>query len=288
MITGKTLIAGIVGSPVRHSLSPLIHNYWLQKYGIDGAYIPLPVNEPEHFDVVIKGLMEAGFKGVNVTLPFKEIAYHIADEYDEISSLMGSANTLVFDQERSLIRARSTDGIGFWSNLDETGHLPGGNRALVLGAGGAGRAIAAILLQKKFFVTITNRNSQRAINLANQLSTLGHIDVIAWTSWEKELHKFDLLVNTTSLGMATSHAELEHPFEPDLGYATPGLVVADIVYTPLMTPLLKAAEKKSLAYVDGLGMLLHQARRGFQSWFGPLPEVDKNLTNLLLHALSEK
>ncbi len=262
MITGGAVLAGVVGWPVAHSRSPRLHNHWLAKAGIDGAFVPLAV-APASFEVAIRGLAACGFRGVNVTIPYKEAAAALCDTLDEAARRAGAANMLVFGPDG--IAGSNTDGIGFLANLAAHGPIPTGP-ALLLGAGGAARAIASALLGTGVRVRVANRSPARAAALA---AALPGLEILDWAQREEALADCALLVNTTSLGM-----QHQPPLEMDLSRAAPGLVVADIVYVPLETPLLHHARARGLVAVPGLGMLLHQAVPGFQAWFGVRPEVD--------------
>lgn len=262
MITGRAKLAGVIGWPVSHSRSPLLHNFWLARHGIDGAYVPLAV-PPERFAEALCGLRAAGFVGANITIPHKEIAYRHCDTLDASALRVGAVNTLVFSE--SGIVGSNTDGYGFLANLAAYGVKPGGP-SLILGAGGAARAIIASLMAEGAKVTVTNRTRGRAEALAEALPGLAVLD---WQEREAALADQALLVNTTSLGMR-GHAALQF----DLSQAAPTLAVADIVYAPLETPLLADAQARGLVVVPGLGMLLHQAVPGFAAWFGVRPVVD--------------
>jgi shikimate dehydrogenase len=266
VLSGKARLAGITGWPVSHSRSPRLHGFWLERYGIDGAYVPLPI-EPAAFPAALRGLMLSGFAGVNVTLPHKMAAFDICDEVDGSARRAGAVNTLVFEGGR--ITGSNTDGWGFLENLRAHGVDPAGGPALVLGAGGATRAIAAVLLDLGVQVTVANRTRPHAEALARELPGLAVID---WEMRDGALADQALLVNATSLGMA-GHP----PVEIDLDRGSRGLTVCDIVYVPLETPLLAAAAARGLRCVDGLGMLLHQAVPGFRAWFGVDPVVDAEL-----------
>jgi shikimate dehydrogenase len=263
ILTGKARVAGITGWPVGHSRSPRLHGYWLERHGIDGAYVPLPI-EPAHFTSAIRGLMAAGFAGLNVTIPHKLAAFAICDTVDDFGRRVGAINTLVFDNGR--ISGRNTDVWGFLSNLRANGVDPAGGPALILGAGGASRAIAAALLDLGVRVTVANRTRTRAEELAGELPGLKVID---WDARDHALPDNALLINATSLGMAG-----QPPLHIDLDRAAPGLTVNDIVYVPLETPLLAAARARGIPTVEGLGMLLHQAVPAFHAWFGVEPVVD--------------
>jgi shikimate dehydrogenase len=265
ILSGKARIAGITGWPVGHSRSPRLHGYWLERHNIDGAYVPLPI-EPANFPTAIRGLMAAGFAGLNVTIPHKLAAFAICDTVDEFGRRVGAINTLVFENGR--ISGRNTDVWGFLANLRANHVDPAAGPALILGAGGASRAIAAALLDLGVRVTVANRTHARAEALAKDLPGLRVID---WDARDHALPDNALLVNTTSLGMAG-----QPPLAIDLDRAAPGLTVNDIVYVPLETKLL-AARARGIPTVEGLGMLLHQAVPAFHAWFGIQPVVDDEM-----------
>ena len=269
-ISGSAAVAGVLGWPVAHSRSPRLHNFWLARHGIDGAYVPLPV-PPADFAIAVRGLLAAGFRGANVTIPHKEAAFALCDVVDDSARAAGAVNTLVFAAGR--ITGSNTDGAGFVANLAAHGINPAAGPALLLGAGGAARAIAATLLSHGVPVTVANRSPDRAAALAAALPGLA---VTAWDNRHAALADQALLVNTTALGM---HGAA--PLALDLSRAAAGMAVADIVYVPLQTPLLAAAAACGLRAVGGLGMLLHQAVPGFAQWFGVTPVVDQEVTGLL-------
>jgi shikimate dehydrogenase len=266
ILSGTARLAGITGWPVSHSRSPRLHGFWLDRYGIDGTYVPLPI-EPDHFPEAIRGLMWAGFSGVNCTIPHKEAAFAVCDVVDASARRAGAVNTLVFDNGR--ITGSNTDGWGFLENLRANGVDPAAGPALILGAGGSARAVAAVLLELGIRVVIANRTRARADAIARELPGL---EVIDWDTRDQALPDHALLINTTSLGMA-GHP----PLEIDLDRAASGLTVTDIVYVPLETPMLAAARGRGIRAVDGLGMLLYQAVPGFRAWFGVDPVVDDAL-----------
>jgi shikimate dehydrogenase len=269
MISGAARLAGVLGWPVSHSRSPRLHNAWLRRYGIDGAYLPLPV-APEHLRDALRGLLACHFVGANVTIPHKEAVLSCCDALDQSARRAGAVNTLVFSDGRIL--GGNTDGAGFLANLRAHDVTIGGP-VLLLGAGGAARAIAAALLDAGSEVTVANRTAERAQALANALPGLR---VLPWTQREAALADQAMLVNTTSLGMQ-GHENLAL----DLAAAGPSLVVADIVYVPRRTRLLHNAEACGLRTVEGIGMLLHQAVPGFAAWFGVTPEVDDAMLRLV-------
>ncbi|HEX4261747.1 MAG TPA: shikimate dehydrogenase [Acetobacteraceae bacterium] len=271
-LTGEARLAGVIGWPVAHSRSPRLHGFWLERMGIDGAYVPLPVR-PGDFEPAVRGLLAAGFRGGNVTLPHKQAAFAICDARDDAARRAGAVNTLVF--EGGKILGRNTDGPGFVANLRAHGIDPAAGPAQVLGAGGAARAVAAALLDAGAAVSITNRTPERAEALARALPALRAgtgVRVLPWAQREAALADHALVVNTTSAGMAGHDA-----LPLDLAKAPERLAVADIVYVPLQTKLLAAAAARGLRCAGGLGMLLHQAGLGFEAWFGVRPEVDAEL-----------
>lgn len=266
-ITGKARLAGVLGWPVAHSRSPLLHNFWLAQYGIDGAYVPLPV-KPEHFAEAVRGLARAGFAGANVTMPHKEAAFALCDRVDASAEKAGAANTLVFSPEGA-ISGSNTDSFGFIENL--RAGVPGFDAktgaATVLGAGGSARAVVQALIEAGApEICIVARTPARAEQLASALG--GPIRVRPWPEAAAALAGAALLVNTTTLGMKGQPA-----LELDLAALPTTAIVNDIIYTPLETGLLAAARRRGNRAVDGLGMLLHQARAGFKAWFGRDPEV---------------
>ena len=266
ILSGTARLAGITGWPVSHSRSPRLHGFWLERYGIDGAYLPLPI-DPANFPAAVRGLMLSGFRGINVTIPHKVAAFAICDTVDESARRAGAVNTLVF--ESGQITGSNTDGWGFLENLRAQGGDPTAGPALLLGAGGSTRAIAAVLLNLGVQVTIANRTRSKAEALAGELPGLTIID---WDRRSDALSDHALLVNTTSLGMAK-----QPRLDIDLDRAAGTLTVSDIVYVPLETPLLAAARARGLRCIEGLGMLLYQAVPGFRAWFGADPVVDEAL-----------
>jgi shikimate dehydrogenase len=273
-LTGHARLAGVIGWPVAHSRSPLLHGTWLARHGIDGAYLPLPVR-PEDFAECVAALVRMGFAGANVTIPHKQAAFALCDEVSEGARRAGAVNTLVFREGRVI--GSNTDGVGFLENLRAQGIDPAAGPALLLGAGGAARAIGAALAELGVAVSYCNRTAANAAALATTLSGRA----ILWEDRAASLADHALLVNTTSLGMA-GHGVLDLAFD----HAAPELAVADIVYVPLETPLLTAARARGLRTAGGLGMLLHQAVPGFAAWFGVTPVVDEELYRIVSAGLS--
>jgi shikimate dehydrogenase len=262
-ISGKAKIAGVIGSPVSHSLSPKLMNYWLAHYFVDGAYIPIPV-KPEDLEHVIRALPKMQFRGVNVTIPYKQAVMPFLDIIDDEARAIGAVNTITIDQDGKL-RGTNTDAYGFGKNI--MAHMPARlHKAVVLGAGGAAKAVCHSLLKEGFKeVMVINRSKEKAVKLAEEMPGL---TVDMWERRDIQIGNVDLLVNATSLGMA-GNDELEI----DLDALPPQAVVTDLVYTPLMTFLLKKAKSQGNPIVDGLGMLIHQAVPGFKLWYGMSPEV---------------
>ncbi len=280
MLSGKARIAGVVGWPVAHTLSPRLHGFWLEQYGIDGAFVPLPV-APEHFATVLRALPLMGLAGVNITVPHKETALAIVDRVDARARRIGAINMVTVAADGSL-EGGNSDGYGFLENLRAStgpGAAPFDARkgpALVLGAGGAARAVIAALVDAGApEIRIANRTAGRAEGLAAEMG--GVCRAVPWDGRAGMCAEAALLVNTTSLGM-TGQASLDMTLD-----ALPAdAVVNDVVYAPLETGLLAAARARGNATVDGLGMLLHQARPAFEAWFGVDPEVGPALRDHVL------
>jgi shikimate dehydrogenase len=281
-ITGRARLAGIMGWPVGHSRSPALHGFWLERLGIDGAYVPLAV-PPERLEQALRALPVLGFRGCNLTIPHKEAALAIADRVDPVARRIGAANTIVVAADGSL-EASNTDAYGFRENLREMapGWRAEAGPAVVLGAGGGARGVlAALAAEGVREVRLVNRTRARAEAVARELSTPAmRIAVYAWEERSDVLDGAGLLVNTTSLGM-----EGAPPLVLDLSLLPVSAVVADIVYVPLETDLLAAARRRGHPVVDGLGMLLHQGRPGFEAWFGKAVTVTSELRAAMLASL---
>jgi shikimate dehydrogenase len=284
-ISGRARIAGVIGWPVAHSLSPRLHGFWLQHYGIDGAYVPLGV-PPEHLERALEALSALGFAGANVTVPHKERALAIIDQATPVARRIGAVNTLIVQPDGRLY-GTNTDAFGFIENLRDRAPdwRAAAGPALVLGAGGAARAVVTALIDAGVpEVRLANRHRARAEAVATGLGASdlgGTIRVVPWEKRAPAMSDIAFLVNTTSLGMAG-----QPPLALDLSRLPPAAIVADIVYKPLITPLLAAAAARGNPVVDGLGMLLHQARPGFAAWFGPEPEVTDALREFMLQGLA--
>ena len=267
----KPRAACLIGWPAAHSRSPLIHHYWLRTLGIEGGY-NIEAVPPEGFAEFVLRLSSHGFVGANVTLPHKERALTLSVP-DARARAVGAANTLWY--EGGELRSTNTDIEGFINNLDASAQ--GWDRideALVLGAGGSSRAVVFGLVERGIKrVHLANRTPERARALAEQFGE--NVHPIAWETIADALPRTGLLVNTTSLGMHGQPA-----LEIDVSLLPSHAIVADLVYVPLETPLLAAARTRGLKTADGLGMLLHQAVRGFELWFGKRPEVTPELRAL--------
>lgn len=268
--------AFVTGYPVKHSRSPLIHGYWLETLGLAGSYTRQEVS-PDDFAGFVSRLKsgESGFIGGNVTIPHKETAFRLADRPDGLSEELGASNTLWL--EDGLLHATNTDGFGFLANLDAA--APGWDktgRAVILGAGGASRAIIqAVRVRGVAEIHVVNRTVGRAQELADRFGSTVHAHAMGALA---DVSKgAGLFVNTTSLGM-DGEAAPDFDFSP----LASGAVVTDIVYVPLVTPILRQAAAQGFATVDGLGMLLHQAAPGFEKWFGTRPAVDAELRRRIL------
>lgn len=268
-------LAGVIGYPVGHSRSPRLHGHWLRTYGIAGHYVPLEV-APGDLVAALRLLPRMGFRGINVTVPHKEAVLGLANEVTDCARRIGAANTLTFTERG--FQADNTDGIGFLRSLTEGAPdwTAGAGPALILGAGGAARAVLVALIDAGVpEIRLTNRTRARAEALVREFG--GPVRVIDWPDRAEGARGAALLVNTTILGM-TDQRPLDFPAEA----LDPAMTVTDIVYTPLETPLLRAAAARGCTTVDGLGMLLHQAAPGFERWFGHAPEVTPALRDAVL------
>jgi shikimate dehydrogenase len=267
--------AGVMGWPVKHSLSPRLHGYWLHEHNLKGSYDLMPV-EAAGLAVALRRLAGQGIVGVNLTVPHKEAACAIVDNIDDTAKRIGAINLVVV--EGGKLSGRNTDAYGFRENLAQAGFKHQKGMAFILGAGGAARAVIVALQEMGFTkIHLTNRTLDRAEKLAKEFATPKcKIEVVDWDA-PRDLGKVELLVNTTSLGMQ-GQPELLFPLDTLPATAT----VTDIVYVPLQTELLKQAQDKGLKTVDGLGMLLHQAVPSFQAFYGVTPKVTPQLREFLL------
>ena len=272
----KPLLSGVIGRPIKHSKSPILHNYWLKKHRVFGYYIPLNV-DPKKLSKTIKSLVFLGFRGVNITIPHKTAVLSIADTVTDRASVIGAANTLYFNTTGK-ITADNTDAYGFTKNLYycHPDWKPNEGHAVVFGSGGAAKAVVhALLAEGTPKIKILNRTKVKANMLAENFGN--KVQVYDWYASDEALKDAAIVVNATSLGM------LDQPeLKPNLSNLLPNALVADLVYNPIKTELLKQAELLNIKTADGLGMLIFQAEQGFANWFGCKPNISDDLKQLLL------
>jgi shikimate dehydrogenase len=272
-------LAGVMGWPIAHSRSPKIHNYWLAQYGLEGAYVPLAI-EPGKLDGALHALAPLCFSGCNLTIPHKEAALSFVDRIDANARRIGAVNCVVVD-EKGELEGRNYDGFGFIASLRAAAHdwRADGAPAVVIGSGGGARAIVVGLMDAGAReIRVVNRTFERAQALAAAFGA--KVAAHRWENRNSCLSGAGLLVNTTSQGMIG-----QAPLDLSLAALPASAIVADIVYAPLETPLLRDARRLGLTTVDGLGMLLHQARPAFRDWFGVMPDVTPALRELIAATL---
>lgn len=272
-------LAGVMGWPVAHSRSPLIHNHWIAEHTLRGAYVLLPV-QPNHLAQALRALPVLGFAGCNLTIPHKVAAMSIVDRVEPLAQRIGAVNTIVVEADGTLT-GRNTDAFGFIQSLYDAQPewRSGADSAMVIGAGGAARAVLVGLLDAGVtHIRLTNRSPEKVQELARELGAAVH--PVAWAERHDALAGVSLLVNTTSQGM---HGE------PALDLRLDALpthaLVSDIIYIPLETPLLAAARMRGNPTVNGLGMLLNQARPAFEAWFGVQPAITPDLMQKIVATL---
>jgi shikimate dehydrogenase len=285
---GEFIRAGVIGWPVSHSLSPRLHGFWLNKYNIAGSYQAVAV-EPDAFSQVLQELEKLGFKGANITVPYKEQILTQLHEVDDMARKIGAVNTITF--ENGKWRGANTDAYGFMESLRANSDVWKEGYALVLGAGGASRAVCVGLMEEGFEVVLANRSRPKAEAIEAHLKNK-KLRVIDWGDIDNNLKDASLLVNTTTLGMK-GREQLDIPLSKLDTHA----YVADIVYSPeptactrrfsnpCITDFLARATENGNSVVDGLGMLLFQAQAGFEMWFGTKPEVTRSLRSHVLEGL---
>lgn len=267
----RFVLAGVMGWPVAHSRSPVIHKHWIAKHGLKGSYVQLPV-QPENLEDAIRGLKALGFAGCNVTVPHKVQAMALMDELHPVARRMQAINTIVVREDGSLY-GMNNDGAGYVQSLRDADPAWRGDAGpvLLLGAGGAARAIVVALLDEGApEIRICNRTRDKAQVLAEEFGPL--VKVVDWAEREDAQAGVSLLVNSTTLGM---HGQ--SPLELRLDALPAQALVSDAIYIPLETPLLAAARVRGHRTVNGLGMLLNQARPAFKAWFGVMPEITPEL-----------
>ncbi len=275
----KSLKAGVIGHPISHSKSPIIHQYWLQQHELEGSYKTIDI-APENLESGIQNLVSEGYDGFNITIPHKENILTLCDELSPAAKIIGAVNTVKIKNKKLI--GHNTDYFGFIENIKMSiaNYNFKDKNIFILGAGGATRAIIYGLLQEKFSkIYISNRTQGRAENLKEMAPE--KIEVIEWSGKENNLSNINLLINTTSLGMV-NHPELEI----NISNLPDNATVTDIVYTPLLTDLLKQAKINNNQIVTGIGMLLHQARPAFELWTRIMPDASPELEKLVLGEIS--
>ena len=271
-INGQTRIVGVIGDPVQHSRSPQMHNAAIVERKLDYVYVPFHVRSGE-LQEAIEGFKALNVLGVNVTIPHKQTVMSILDDVSHEATLIGAANTLIFCDGR--VSGDNTDAQGFLRAMTEEGiDIPVGGSAVVLGAGGAARAVVvALALSGLGLITVANRTGWKAIQFEKNLATISETEILAVDLASNQLNSAirsaDLLVNTTSVGMQETDQLL---IDPDS--LNPGTIVYEIVYTPPETPLLRVAREKGCQTIGGIGMLVHQGAIAFEKWIGIVPNVE--------------
>jgi len=274
----KTIKAAVIGHPISHSKSPLIHNYWIGKYGLDGSYEAIDI-APENLKAEVQNLIDQDYAGFNATIPHKEAMISLCENSAHNAQVIGAVNTVVIKDGK--LNGMNTDGFGFINNIWDT--CPDfdfqGKNAVVLGAGGAARAIVSALIGEEIgHIYLLNRTREKAEMIRNEMGFLSDlIKVRDWGDRNTVLGKADILINTTSLGMAGQAA-----LDIDLSVLPKTALVNDIIYAPLYTDLLQQAKACGNPVIAGIGMLIHQARPAFKEWFGIMPDVTDELKELVL------
>lgn len=275
-------LAGVMGWPVDHSLSPVLHHHWLDRMGLSGHYVPLAVR-PQHLAEALFDLHKLGFRGVNLTIPHKQSAARLVKRLDPAAKRIGAINTVLVDDRGGLF-GLNTDAGGFVAALKAgaTGFDPTGAAVLILGAGGAARAVVAGLLDVDIgTITVVNRTPRHAESLVADFADR-RLETGAWGERTHRLKDCDLVVNTTSLGMKG-----QPPLDLDLSLLSSEAMVADLVYTPLVTDLLARARARGLRTLDGLGMLIHQGAEAFRQFYGQAPPLDGAVRSALVAHMGE-
>ncbi len=280
-ITGKTSVYGIIGYPVKHSLSPLMQTAAFKTSSIDAVYVPFSVT-PENLEDAVEGIKALSISGVNVTVPHKERIVRLLDYLDDEAEFLEAVNTV--KNEKGVLTGYNTDAGGFLDSLKEAGIEVKGKKVTIIGAGGAAKAVGYALLKERVsFLNIVNRNFQKAKELGEKLGKMGKVLVfpLKGTTIEVLLSDTDILVNTTSVGLKP-----EDPFLFDYSKIPEKLTVIDIIYNPPETPLLKAAKEKGCKTLNGIGMLLHQGARAFKIWTGMEPPIEE-MRKALMEGLND-
>jgi len=268
-------LVGVMGWPVAHSRSPKLHGYWIDHYGLSGAYVLLPV-APENLAIALRGLAALGFAGCNVTIPHKVTAMRLVDRVDPLARRIGAINTIVVERDGTL-SGYNNDGFGYVQSLRDakSDWRADAGPVVVLGGGGAARAVVASLADEGAReIRLLNRTQQHAADIAQAVGAV--VKVLPWEQRSDALADAALLVNTTSQGMSG-----QPPLDLSLAALPQRALVSDVIYIPLETPLLAAARARGNATVNGLGMLLNQARPAFKAWFGVMPEITPELRRVI-------
>lgn len=276
-MTTDFIKTAVIGHPIAHSKSPLLHNHWISHYGLHGEYKAIDI-APDNLKAGIQALIDDGYTGFNVTVPHKVAIMDLCDELSDIAQEIGAVNTVTIQNGK--LYGTNTDAYGFIQNIKENiqkeWHFNNG-RALVLGAGGAANAIIYALIEEGVpEIILTNRTREKADTLKSLSPE--KITVVDWEERNAACKNTNLIVNSTALGMCG-----KPPLDIDLSLATRTTLVTDIVYAPLYTDLLQQAQNHEMHIITGIGMLLHQARPGFEMWNGVMPEVNKTIENLILN-----
>ena len=272
---------GVIGYPVKHSLSPIMHRIWLNKYGLDGEYNLLEIH-PENLQEKVRAFRQDGWKGFSVTIPHKIAIFPLLDESDDKAKRFGAVNTVI--NQDGYLKGTNTDGDGFLQSLFHAGFIFRPTvKALIIGAGGAARSVGLTLAETEIAqVDFTNRTVEKAEELRVKVNEIKPSSVLHLQRAEKQLSDYDLIINATSVGMEP----YPDPCPLSLSHVSPGTFCADLIYKPLKTTWLKEAEKRGCQTLNGLSMLVHQGALAFEQWFGILPEVD-GMEVALVQALSE-
>ena len=268
-------LAGVMGWPVSHSRSPVIHNHWIAHHGLKGAYVLLPV-EPKNLEQALRALPALGFAGCNLTIPHKVEALRLVDRVDHLAERIGAINTIVVETDRSLT-GRNTDAFGYIESLRDARPQwrADAGPAVIVGAGGAARAVIIGLIdQRASEIRLTNRSWAKAHDMSQEFSP--KVSAIPWEGRHDALAGAALLVNTTNQGM-----QGEPALDLRLDLLPVSALVSDIIYAPMETPLIAQARQRGNATVNGLGMLLNQARPAFEAWFGVSPGITPELFHLI-------
>jgi shikimate dehydrogenase len=279
-MAGDFILAGVMGWPIAQSRSPILHNYWIEKYKLSGRYVPLAVR-PERLPDAIRGLPALGFRGCNLTMPHKQYAMTMVDSLTETAKRIGAVNCIVVGEDGKL-SGTNNDGNGYVLSVQEVAPQwkPDDGPIAMLGAGGAARAIIVALLERGASeIRLINRTFDKAERLAKEFGAA--IRPIAWDKRGDAIGEVALLINATNQGMSGNP-----PLEISLDKLSSRTLVSDLIYVPPETPLLTAAKARGNVIINGLGMLLHQARPAFQAWFGVMPEITPDLRAAIMATFS--